>query len=83
VSTEGRGTSSSDRVDIFALLCLSLHISSMSFVGVGGEAEETLCPSPGKCDGSRRAVRERAMSLWTLESGLRPVAIVHLGEIRS
>jgi hypothetical protein len=52
------GTNPRDRVDIFTLLYLSLHMSSGSLVDVGGEAEETLRPRLSKCDGSRRAVRE-------------------------
>jgi hypothetical protein len=45
----------------------------MSFVGVEGEAEETLCPSLGKCDGSRRAVREGRESEVIVDSGKRTV----------
>jgi hypothetical protein len=76
-----------DTVDVFPLLHLSLHLSSRSLVGVGGEAEETLRASLGKCDGGRRAVRE-----VIVDSGERmlPVAIssnilgiVHLEAIRS
>jgi hypothetical protein len=47
--------------------------SSMSLVGVGGEAEETLRPSLGKCDGSRRAVREGRESEVVVNSGKRTV----------
>jgi hypothetical protein len=47
-----------DRVNVFALLYPSLHVSSMSLVGVGGEAKEMLLPSLGKCNNSWRAVGE-------------------------
>jgi hypothetical protein len=67
-------------------------MSPRSLVGVGEEAEETPRFSLGKCDGSRRAVREGRESEVVVDSGKRtaPVAIssnisgiVHLEAIRS
>jgi hypothetical protein len=52
------GINPPDRVEVFALLYPSLHVSSMSLVGVGEEAEEMLLPSLGKCNNSWRAVGE-------------------------
>jgi hypothetical protein len=41
--TMSAGTNPPNRVIVFALLYLSLHLSSRSLVGIGGKAEETLC----------------------------------------
>jgi hypothetical protein len=40
-----------------------------SLISVGEEAEETPRPSLGKCDGSRRAVREGRKSEVVVDSG--------------
>jgi hypothetical protein len=63
-------------------------MSSRSLVGVGRQAEETLCPRLGKCDGSRR--ESEVVVEPGKPSGLLPVAvssdisrIVHLEAIGS
>jgi hypothetical protein len=46
-------------------------MSSGPLVGVGEAAEETLCRSLGKCDGSRQSVREGRESKVAVDSGKR------------
>jgi hypothetical protein len=86
------GTNRPHRGDTFALLYLSLHMSSRLPVGVGGrwKKRSTLGLANAIAAGELLKRGERARSLWTLNSGLLPVAIssnisrmVHLGAIRS
>jgi hypothetical protein len=81
------GTNRPDRV--FALLYLPLHMSSRSIAGVGGRRKKrsTLGLANAIAAGELLERGERARPLWTLDSGLLPVAIssnisrmVHLGQ---
>ncbi|KAJ8581935.1 hypothetical protein M405DRAFT_831529 [Rhizopogon salebrosus TDB-379] len=62
-------------------------MSPGSLIGVGEEAEETPRPSLGKCDGSRRAVREGRESEVFADSGKRTAArgnkLEHIGDSTS
>jgi hypothetical protein len=62
-------------------------MSPRSLVGVGEEAEETPRPSLGKCDGSRRAVREGRESEVVVDSGKRTAPrgnkLEHIGDSTS
>jgi hypothetical protein len=62
-------------------------MSTRSLVGVGEEAEETPHPSLGKCDGSRRAVKEGRESEVVVDSGKRTAPrgnkLEHIGDSTS
>ena len=62
-------------------------MSPRSLVGVGEEAEETPRPSLGRCDDSRRAVREGRESEVVVDSGKqtppRSNKLEHIGDSTS
>jgi hypothetical protein len=92
VAISAAETNPPDKVDVFALLYLSLHMSSRSLVGVGEEPNKCSPPALAMQQQSAELLErgENARSLWNLESRLLPVAInsnilgiAHLGTIRS
>jgi hypothetical protein len=72
-----------DNSDIRVAMSVSAYVLE-PLVGVGEVAEETLCRSLGKCDGSRQTDREGRESKVAVDSGKRTAPrgnkLKHIGD---